>query len=108
PLTRWQARLTVPPAMNPSARRATIAVLLAASLLARAADGPALQPQHAVLVLRNRQVLEGEVTPAGDYYLLSLGKTGQIRLAAKDVEMVCRDLQEAYERKAASISSNSA
>jgi hypothetical protein len=94
--------------MNSSARTATIALLLAASLFARAADPPSLQPRHAVLVLRNRQVLEGEVTPAGDYYLLSLGKTGQIRLAARDVEMVCRDLQEAYERKASSINAKSA
>jgi hypothetical protein len=94
--------------MNLSARTATIALLLAASLSARAADPPALQPQHAVLVLRNDQVLEGEVTPAGDYYLLSLGKTGQVRLAAKDVEMVCRNLQEAYERKAAGINEKSA
>lgn len=94
--------------MNLSARTATIALLLAASLFARAADPPSLQPQHAVLVLRNRQVLEGEVTPAGDYYLLSLGKTGQVRLAARDVEMVCRSLQEAYERKASSINAKSA
>jgi len=53
-------------------------------------------------------VLEGDVTPAGDYYLVSLGKTGQVRLAAKDVEMVCRTLHEAYERKAAAITSPSA
>lgn len=94
--------------MNDSARTATIAVLLAASLWARAADFAALSPQHAVLVLRNGQVLEGEVTSAGDYYLLSLGKTGQVRLAAKEVGMVCRDLQEAYQRKAAATNAKSA
>lgn len=94
--------------MNPSARTASIALLLAAGLLARAAEPPSLQPKHAVLVLRNRQVLAGEVTPAGDYYLVSLGKTGQVRLAAKEVEMVCRDLQEAYERKAAAMNAKSA
>lgn len=69
---------------------------------------PALQPQQAVLVLRNRQVIEGEVTPAGDYYLVGFGKTGQVRLAAKDVEMVCRSLDEAYQRKAAEIAGKSA
>ena len=94
--------------MNHSARAATIAVLLTVSLLARAADPLALKPQHAVLLLRNGQVLEGDVTPAGDYYLLSLGKTGQVRLAAKDVGMICRDLQEAYQRKAAAINQKSA
>lgn len=94
--------------MNHSARTATIAVLLTATLWARAADFAALSPQHAVLVLRNGQVLEGEVTSAGDYYLLSLGKTGQVRLAAKDVGMICRDLQEAYERKAAATNAKSA
>lgn len=93
--------------MNLSARLATIALLITAGHLACAAE-PALQPQRAVLVLRNQQVLEGEVTPAGDYYLVSLGKTGRIRLASKDVEMVCRDLQEAYQRKAAAISGKSA
>ncbi len=63
------------------------------------AQGPTFRPQQGILVLRNRQVLEGEITPVGDYYLVSLGKTGQIRMPAKDVEMVCRDLEEAYQRK---------
>jgi hypothetical protein len=92
--------------MNSYAPIATIALLLSASLSARAAE-PALQPQHAVLVLKNKQVLEGDITPAGDYYLVSLGKTGHIRLAAKEVEMVCRDLHEAYEKKAAGINAKS-
>lgn len=93
--------------MNHSALLATAALLLLPGLLAWAEE-PSFQPQHAVLVLRNRQVLEGEVTPAGDYYLVSLGKTGQIRLPAKDVEMVCRDLAEAYERKRERIGKSSA
>jgi hypothetical protein len=79
-----------------------LALVFAARLFAWA-DEPALQPQRAVLVLHNRHVLEGNVTPAGDYYLVSLGKTGQVRLAAKEVEMVCRDLQEAYQRKSEKI-----
>ena len=93
--------------MNFYAHTITIAVLLAASLTASAAE-PVLQPQQAVLVLRNHQVLEGAVTPVGDYYLVSLGKTGQVRLAAKDVEMICRDLPEAYRRQAAGIDNKSA
>ncbi len=69
---------------------------------------PSLQPQRGVLVLRNRQVIAGDVTPVGDYYLVSLGKTGQIRLAAREVEMVCRDLPEAYQRKREKIEVKSA
>jgi hypothetical protein len=81
---------------------AAIALLLPAGFAAQAVE-PALMPRQAVLVLKNRQVLEGEITPVGDYYLVALGKTGQIRLAAKDVEFVCRDLEEAYQRKAAQV-----
>lgn len=88
--------------MNFYAHTTTIAVLLSASFTALAVE-PALQPQQAVLVLRNHQVLSGAVTPVGDYYLVSLGKTDQVRLAAKDVEMICRDLPEAYRRQAAGI-----
>lgn len=90
-----------------SSLRAAIALLLCVCSSATAVE-PALQPRHAVIVLKNRQVLEGEVTPAGDYYLVSLGKTGQVRLAAKDVEMICADLAEAYDRKASAIEGKSA
>jgi hypothetical protein len=90
--------------------RCRLLCLLACALLAPVAVAidPVLQPQRAVLVLRNRQVLEGDVTPAGDYYLVALGKTGQLRLPARDVEMICRDLDEAYHRKADDIEGKSA
>jgi hypothetical protein len=93
--------------MKFSCRLLLMLLLFAAGNSADAVE-PALQPQHAVLVLRNRQVIEGNITPAGDYYLVSFGKTGQVRLAAKEVEMVCRSLDEAYQRKAADIAGKSA
>ena len=59
-----------------------------------------LTPQSGLLVLRNGQVLEGEVTRAGDYYIVTLGARSEIRLPAADVEAVCASLGEAYEFKA--------
>jgi hypothetical protein len=60
-----------------------------------------LTPHAGLLVLRNGQVLEGNVTRAGDYYVVTLGKTGEIRMPASDVEAVCGSLEEAYEFKLA-------
>src|SRR5688500_8834439 len=63
-----------------------------------------LTPQAGLLVLRNGQVLEGEVTQAGDYYVVTLGGTSEIRLKATEVEAVCGSLEEAYEFKASHLS----
>jgi hypothetical protein len=75
------------------------------SLLLLVLAGPAawgqstLAPQAGVLALRNGQVIAGEVTRAGDYYVVTLGASGEIRLPAADVEALCGSLQEAYEFK---------
>jgi hypothetical protein len=90
-------------------RYALVALLSLLAFHANAgAAEPALQPQHGVLVLRNGQLLEGDITPTGDYYFVGLGKTGQVRMAAKEVEMVCRSAAEAYQRKAAAAEGKSA
>lgn len=54
-----------------------------------------LSPQEGVLLLRNGQILHGKITPAGDRYLISL-PTGEVRVKSTDVELHCRDLDEAY------------
>jgi hypothetical protein len=67
-----------------------------------------LTPQAGLLVLRNGQILEGEVTQAGDYYVVTLGGTSEIRLRSADVEAVCASLDEAYEFKARHLSGGGA
>ena len=57
-------------------------------------------PKEGVLILRNGQAVAGSLTRAGDHFFAALPE-GEIRLRADDVEMACRDLDEAYVRKRA-------
>ncbi|HEY4308073.1 MAG TPA: hypothetical protein VGN12_01375 [Pirellulales bacterium] len=68
------------------------------------AEDPSLKvsPQEGVVLLRNGQVLSGKVTHAGEEYYIAL-PSGEIRLQANQVELICRDLQEGYERKRSRI-----
>jgi hypothetical protein len=50
-------------------------------------------------VLRNGQVLAGQITRAGDFYIVTLGATGEVRLPVADVEFECSSLDEAYVQK---------
>ena len=59
-------------------------------------------PQAGIVLLRNGQVLSGKITQAGDDYHVVLA-SGEIRLPASQVELVCRDLREGYERKRARL-----
>jgi hypothetical protein len=74
------------------------------SLLPARADDAlvAVTPQPGVVLLRNGQALSGKITQAGDEYYVAL-PSGEIRLQAHQVELVCRNLQEGYERKRAWI-----
>jgi len=65
-------------------------------IAAASADQPTFTPQAGVLVLRNGQVLNGEITRAGDYYVVTFGQSSEIRLKAEEVEVACRSLDEAY------------
>lgn len=56
-------------------------------------------PQQGLLLLKNGNVLAGEITSAGDYYLVLIGKTSELRVPAKDVEAHVANLNEAYELK---------
>ena len=64
---------------------------------------PVLTPQQGILLLRNGQILQGEITRAGDYYVVTLGPTGEIKLPAADVEFQSRNLAEAYVHKQATL-----
>lgn len=78
-------------------------LLLAAVPLAAAAD-PLLTPQAGLLLLRNGQVVSGQITRAGDYYIVILGATGEIRLPVADVTAQCASLEDAYTLQAARLS----
>jgi hypothetical protein len=59
-------------------------------------------PQHRVLLLRNGQVLFGDVTLSEDHYSVALS-LGEVRVPAADVEFVCTSLLEVYLRRRAAI-----
>lgn len=79
--------------------RTTFVWLLVCPAIAAATDGVALTPQAGLLVLRNGHVLAGEITRAGDYYVVTLGSTGEVRMPADEVEFQCGSMAEAYARK---------
>jgi hypothetical protein len=62
-----------------------------------------LAPCAGVLVLRNGEMLTGAIVRTGDRYTVVLGESGELRIAATDVEMFCRDMDEAYERRRAML-----
>ncbi len=57
-----------------------------------------MAPQPGVVLLRNGQILSGRISQAGEEYYVALD-SGEIRLRANQVELICRDLAEGYERK---------
>ena len=84
-------------------------ILLTAILVPGFADGQKpFAPQVGVLVLRNGQVLEGDVTRAGDYYVVSKGEGSELRLKTDEVELFCGSMDEAYVFKVRHLSGTSA
>ena len=77
-------------------------LLLVATALFAGLFSPALcladEQVEGVLVLRNGNVLHGQVQQQGDYYLVQLPK-GQLQVRVQQVEMVCQNLEEAYLRR---------
>lgn len=76
--------------------------LLVATAAAAAENAPA---SEGLLVLRNGNLLTGQVVRAGDYYLVS-GQGVETRLRSGDVDFFCRDLQEAYSRKRLAVAAD--
>jgi hypothetical protein len=62
---------------------------------------------HGLLLLKNGEILEGDVTRSGDYYLV-VAADSELQIRLHDVEAVCRDLEDAYRSKAAKINPLSA
>jgi len=83
--------------------RYALIVLVSSALPAAVWGQTELAPQAGVLVLRNGQVLTGEVTRAGDFFVVTLGTNAEIRQPAADVEAFCASLDEAYDFKVAHL-----
>jgi hypothetical protein len=65
-------------------------------------------PQAGVLLLRNGQLMPGEITPAGDQYIVTFGVGGEVKISAKDVEARCADLEGVYDYKLRRLSGEGA
>jgi len=96
------------PTLSPRMMRPGTSILAAAVLLGGfsavmlAQDPWALSPRPGVLLLRNGQALSGAITPSGDHYLVGV-PGGELRIRSSEVEMLCRDLDEGYQRKRAAL-----
>lgn len=63
------------------------------------ADPAGLTPEAGVLQLRNGHIIEGQVTQAGDYYVVTLGESGELRIPVVDVECTATSIQALYQTK---------
>jgi hypothetical protein len=77
------------------------AVLAARAAAAQEPAMPAATEQGVVL-LQNGRVLQGRVEKLGECYRVSQAD-GEIRVRASEVQFVCRDLEEGYQRKRATL-----
>lgn len=76
--------------------------LIAFAVLASASAArgqTSLAPEVGVLALRNGYVIQGQVTRAGDYYVVTNGEGSELRLKNDDVESFCATLAETYDLK---------
>lgn len=96
-----------PPAHRP-ANDCCLHLLWLAMLTSSAVGQMPLTPQAGVLVLRNGQVLAGEILPAGDYFVVTQGEDVELRVRAEEVECFCGSLVEAYEFKARHLTGSGA
>jgi hypothetical protein len=67
-----------------------------------------LAPQNGMVLLRNGNLLTGRVIRAGDYYIVATGQSSELRLPVQDVDAVCRDLDDAYAIKLATMTGKGA
>jgi hypothetical protein len=88
--------------------RHAIALALLVPALLVAQDLASLSPQAGLLVLRNGQVMQGNITRAGDHYIVTFGAGGEVKIAAKEVEAQCADIAGAYDYKLRRLSGDGA
>ncbi len=101
-----------PPKANPYLLAAMILEKIPTLIISILLAGPtytldAQQTQEAagqqLLLLHNGQALEGQISRMGNLYRVVL-PDGEIRIKAADVDLLCKDLEEGYQRKRAAIS----
>ena len=97
----WPETYFSRPMLSP--RSILAAALLAFACLTALGDDDVLAPRSGFLLLRNGELLDGEITRAGDFFVVTRGSGIEIRMNASEVEFYCRTLGEAYERKAAAL-----
>lgn len=67
---------------------------------------PLFAPQPGLLALKNGQIIEGGILREGDRYIVTLGDRdshGEIKIPVNEVDFVCRDLDEAFQKKRGAI-----
>ncbi len=94
-LTVLASSSTLVAAMSRLIRHILALSCLSIPLAAVCADDPSYGARSGVLLLRNGELISGEITQAGDHYDVAL-RDGEIHVRVADVEAVCRDLQDCY------------
>ena len=79
-----------------------VSILLVGLAAASNAGEPQGAPADQLLLLRNGQALEGQISRSGDLYRVVLSD-GEIRVKAADVELLCKDLEQGYQHKRAAV-----
>ena len=72
------------------------------STAALCAEPAKTAPEETVLLLYNGNVLSGKISRQGEHYLVAFS-TGEIKIRASQVELVCRDLEDGYQQKRAAL-----
>lgn len=91
----------------PACRTAFVIALLLPAFAA-AQDPAQFSPQAGVLLLRNGQLMQGEITPAGDQFIVTFGVGGEVKIAVKEVEARVADLDGVYDYKLRRLSGEGA
>jgi hypothetical protein len=93
--------LTPPPAKSPPPERPSESPDSTATSTATATSPiavvRALSPAPGVLMLRNGNLLRGQISLLGDRYLVALDRENEVRIPARDVELHCDTLLQAYQ-----------
>ncbi len=79
-----------------------ISILLVGLASILKAQGPDGATGQQLLLLHNGQALEGRISRSDDVYRVVL-PNGEIRVKPSDVDLLCKDFEEAYQRKRAAI-----